>query len=263
MDLGEVGSGETEDEGILAMGYMEAKERYSEIITLLRFPLILMLVFTHFDISSAGIIQSYGGVYDVKLPLLVDIIVFSFGHLFGGVWVACFYLMSGYLFFLNYEPTTDCYMNKLKRRITSLLIPYMIWNVIWSVYETGSAYVRYKVTGVFVFFQDDAVTSVWRLLYEIFWERPSCGSFWFIRDLMVFAFLSPILYRLLRCRMSFSVIMILWILPFFHSFTIVEGGLGALVFFMMGGGSFVETHKCFEVDEIENCTCFILRSGNL
>ncbi len=43
--------------------------------------------------------------------------------------VPLFFLFSGYLFFQNFEFTGSCILTKFKRRVFSLLIPYLFWSL--------------------------------------------------------------------------------------------------------------------------------------
>ena len=41
--------------------------------------------------------------------------------------VESFLIMSGYLFFVNYEASWKSYTGKIRRRVGTVLVPYMIW----------------------------------------------------------------------------------------------------------------------------------------
>ena len=44
--------------------------------------------------------------------------------------VPLFFIISGYLFFLQFQPTIENYFEKIKKRIKTLFIPYLIWSII-------------------------------------------------------------------------------------------------------------------------------------
>ena len=58
-------------------------------------------------------------------------------------------MVSGYLFFLKNDSfTLDDYKGKISKRIKSLLVPYLIWNVIiFFVYLTVQTFVPSMASG--------------------------------------------------------------------------------------------------------------------
>ena len=52
--------------------------------------------------------------------------------------VALFYLVSGYLFFLHlHDWDGSVWKQKMTRRIWTLLIPYVIWNMLYVIFMIG------------------------------------------------------------------------------------------------------------------------------
>ena len=128
--------------------------------------------------------------------------------------VGAFFLITGYLFFLNYNQ--EKYREKITTRIKSLVIPYIIWNVLgcilWFIVIelTGKLYVsdnyRYgeplKVVG-------NILTCEYTIL-------------WYVGVIIVYAFAAPFFYYLVRNK-STGVIAIgtLFVIgiTFHHPFT--------------------------------------------
>ena len=52
--------------------------------------------------------------------------------------VPMFFLLAGVAFFRNY--TAASYVSKLKSRFFTLVIPYLIWNTLWMIFETICSY---------------------------------------------------------------------------------------------------------------------------
>lgn len=104
--------------------------------------------------------------------------------------VPFFFFISGYLFFINYRP--EAAKNKLVTRFRTLLVPYVIWNIIASFcwfliawvanYEYVESISRYS--------------SFSEYLY-LFLFSGHLSIFWFIRNLIVYTVLSPCFYYLL------------------------------------------------------------------
>lgn len=96
--------------------------------------------------------------------------------------VPLFFMLSGFLFFRNVY-TKDDVVNKLKRRVYSLLIPYLLWNVIY--------YIIYLVVkpGVGVSFVN---------LIEAAINHTYNPSFWFIYQLILLTLVSYIIFIILK-----------------------------------------------------------------
>ena len=101
----------------------------SEAIDLLRFPLAIMVLFIHMNPSVINLLDadfslfSGYGIYNVIGILL--------SHVLTHIAVPTFFFISGFLFFVNFmEWSWDGYKKKMKSRVKTLLIPYMLWNAI-------------------------------------------------------------------------------------------------------------------------------------
>jgi hypothetical protein len=117
--------------------------------------------------------------------------------------VPLFYLISGYLFFLKMPEGIHSIPGKLRKRVRTLLIPYIIANIltfafyvalnilIWEVPSLGSI-VNFRVL-------DEAVENgVWDTLCLVFINPPIAFQLWFVRDLMVAMICSPLLYAIIK-----------------------------------------------------------------
>ena len=47
--------------------------------------------------------------------------------------VPMFFVISGYLFFYKFKPSTEAFISKYKKRFKSLFIPYFIWCTGWLI----------------------------------------------------------------------------------------------------------------------------------
>ncbi len=106
--------------------------------------------------------------------------------------VPLFLIISGALFYRNYEP--DMTLKKYKSRFKSLVIPYLSWNIIWVVFNLLCSY-----TPVSKFFINRQLfsLSVGNILGGIFFYK-AYGPFWFIFDLIVFTLFCPLLYLIVK-----------------------------------------------------------------
>lgn len=186
------------------MGSTTSKLNYINNLKLL---LILAVVIIHSNLAcELSLDQSF----------MCQVVDFFSKTVCNSVAVPCFFIVSAFLFFRNIERfTTQVYFNKLLSRLHTLLIPYIIWNVIacglflFKVYklhfdglgivEDGSMNWANFLTG---FFYIDQAQS-----------EPFAFAFWFIRNLLVFVALAP-LFRLI----SHNLLTLLSTVAVFHLF---------------------------------------------
>ncbi len=121
--------------------------------------------------------------------------------------VPLFFALSGYLFFANtpQQPDWKWFWAKLRSRFFTLVIPYIIANVIaWLCFYFAITKVPSMVSG---FFGDQ-----WRNPLFVFWTGPVNMSLWFIRELIVVVLLSPLIWFLLRYTRWWGVLAlgVLW-----------------------------------------------------
>lgn len=110
---------------------------------------------------------------------------------FARVAVPLFFFISGFLFFLKWDGSAAKWMEKLRRRVRSLLVPYLICSA-----------VAIAITWIMVrahISSDDSITH-WGLsgfLRHWLWD-PQAFHLWFLRELMLFGLLAWLWYKLPR-----------------------------------------------------------------
>lgn len=105
----------------------------------------------------------------------------GFVHMFGmmGNFAMCyFFFISAYLLFRKYE--LKDYPTKIKKRITSLLIPYLVWQAIITILDI--------IQKQYVFDLSDILART--VLIEKF---PQDGPLWYVLVIFYLALISPIL----------------------------------------------------------------------
>lgn len=155
----------------------------------MKFLLILGVVLIHCDISNAYSLSIYENNIGVRICHYISSYVCS-------VCVPIFFIISGYLFFINIDKFNYLtYKCKLKVRTKTLLIPYIFWCFICCIF----LYVKHRffnMSGLNIFMDDGNVD--WINFIKGFWiideaeGYPYAFAFWFIRNLIVFVILSPI-----------------------------------------------------------------------
>lgn len=102
---------------------LDYKELQSKVIDLLRFPLIVAVVFIHG--VGKDIFNNFNFIPSNDFILLTNLTTNGICR----IAVPLFFLISGYLFFAK-KWNMRIYKEKLKRRVHSLLIPYLLFNLI-------------------------------------------------------------------------------------------------------------------------------------
>ena len=106
--------------------------------------------------------------------------------------VPLYFIIAGALFFRDYSG--EMYVPKLRKRVRTLLIPYLMWNVIWMVFCIVTSYTF--LSRFFVGREKFAVTPLNVLLSLV--HHKCNGHFWFVFDLIVFVVCSPLIDFLTR-----------------------------------------------------------------
>ncbi len=110
--------------------------------------------------------------------------------------VPLFFIISAALFFRDY--TYSKTIKKLKSRFFSLVIPYLVWNLIWTLFEIICSYTF--ISNYFIG-REKITFSVSLMLEGIFLYRFTI-PFWFIFCLIVFFCCCPAVYCLLKSKWS-------------------------------------------------------------
>ena len=208
---------------------MNESNKQIDTFSQLRLPLIVLITFAH---SYSGVRAGWslwdGGwdTYEVLKLVVSETLV--------KVAMPTFFVMSGYLFFVNATPHSDhrsenvtewnakTYWSKLRRRAKTLLVPYIIWNIAMAV--------KLQTFSLSIFIE------------------PANMPLWFLRDLMIVSLLTPIIYIGVR-KLGYWIFAIL--LPIYLTgLYAVQPGLTpyAICFFTLGG--FLSIRK---MNLIETC----------
>lgn len=213
---------------------------FSKAISLVRLPLMIGIIFIH-NSYSIHYDKSYVGLgYDIYY------LICSFGSVvFPSVCVPTFFFISGFLFFNGVGTFTfDQYRQKLRRRLFSLLIPFLLWNMIPILVialkgiSSGEQVVVYEVIRKFPSYFWDYKDG--GNLINIFgWHVPIAfpidGPLWFVRDLILMCIISPLVYGIIKHGkiIGVSVLVLLYIFSIWPN-TIFLMLANSLCFFSLG-----------------------------
>lgn len=145
--------------------------------------------------------------------------------------VPLFFIISGYLFFLNIKNGSLIeFIAKYKKRIKTLVLPYLIW----SIYGLLFVFILQTIPISRPFFYNALIFdySFSQLLTTIF-IHPIPYQLWFIRDLIILIFLTPLWYKLLTNIKHY--VLLLFLITWFIEFNFILFSHEALLFFLAGG----------------------------
>lgn len=163
-------------------------KQLSEKISIISFVSIIMVVYIHSDV---------GFKYAVTNPILNNLNIYIQNFISQGlnrIAVPLFFIISGYLFFININlPTIASFLKKFKTRFFSLFIPYVAWCSLAYIF------VRLIRKTQFIYILEIPYIdgSINNFIYYIK-VHAIPFQFWFLRDLMCYIVLTPIIYILIK-----------------------------------------------------------------
>jgi len=167
---------------------MQITPEVSGKIKLLRLPLIIGIVTIHSYINYVGYADKFFQTF--------------ISSTWGGSCVAFLFILSGFLFFRNFSLSLNSYLEKLKSRFWTLLVPYLFWNlavvamvlIVLNIPATSSIiqghYKEYIGDYSFANFID--CLTGYRSGY------PIAFHFWYVRDLIAMVILYPVFLLVAR-----------------------------------------------------------------
>lgn len=209
---------------------METKNYLSSrTIANLRFPLMLGVVLCHIVVIDPKVATSLGMNF---VAYFVELMTYKAT----APCVPLFFFISGYLFFLKFGDkfTIVDYASQLKKRLRTLVVPYVFWNLV--------------VLGYFAFLHkcvpsliNPAFNNVYQFslseLCRTFWDfpggQPICYQFWFLKDLLLAVILSPILFMLLKYGRWYFLVLL--VVTYIYDIRIFPHQM-MLTFFSLGAG---------------------------
>lgn len=214
----------------------------------MRFPLIVMVVMLHTFIIDE-VMLGHVFVPQGKYPFF-DTTVYAMKACFGEVAIPLFFLISGYLFFVNVDKLfIRTYKNKLKTRIKSLLVPYLCWNTLFIIFVLLLQQINPGWTSekkmVMEFGSGGWVDAFWTLDNGLI-------PLWYVRDLMIISLLTPVIYVAIK-KAGIILPLVLGAMYLLNEFKYVPGiGTRCSFLFVLGAyfgirklNFFVLAHKYF------------------
>ena len=223
------------------------------------------VVFIHFNLAKGLTIR--GITHGLENPEWFFFIVNFISDVLARTGVPLFFIISGFLFFYRKDFDGNVYKQKLKSRARTLLIPFLLWNIIAVIWQC-----KCFLPGISSFYRPVEVQFSFVRIINTFLcntdnrgilvgppsAEPHTGLFpidiplWYIRDLMVMIIFSPVIFLLIsRTRQWFVLAMgVVWffssiILPKVNNVFIYIELLATALFFFSWGALYGISKKNF------------------
>lgn len=186
----------------------------SATIARLRLTLIIGVVLIHCNVPE--LLRAWNGSL-TGTPLWTANAIGSISLLLDRTVTSVFFFISGFLFFLNTNGfTLSQYKEKLRRRVATLLVPYILWNIVFFVLHSAKSILAAPSDCT----TTDAIAPL-RTFPSAFWNYadlcPADLPLWFVRDLIVVVLFTPLIHAFAKGRRAFIFIPLLfawlWFLP--------------------------------------------------
>ena len=174
----------------------------SETIDWLRFPMAVAVVMIHHGVTlmptATGPLQSICILFEEGVCRLA---------------VPFFFFSSGFLFFNRLQEWDwGIWTTKVKRRVHTLLLPYILWNIIAFFVFWIYTNIQGNPTSIYQFFHNSGGL-------RIFWgvnggfplgvrDVPFDSPLWFVRDLMYYTLAAPVLFYFIRQTKIYGLLLI-------------------------------------------------------
>lgn len=226
----------------------------SRTLSSIRFPMIIGIIVIHSYVNGLAGFDDTVGQHS-----WVAAVGYLFSNVFARICVPLFFVISGLLFFYNVKRySKDVYFSKLKSRAKSLLVPYILWNLIGF-----GLIMLYRSPLLSRFFPGLSAADIdLKYIMDCFWchgevnhsffeggGMPVDYPLWFIRNLMILVVLTPVVYFVLsRIPIIYmSALTICWIAGWWPTIN----GLSITGIYFFSIGAFLGMRKIDPVAELE------------
>ncbi len=190
---------------------MDRNDLRSQSLDLLRFPLAVVVLFIHAWYDGVPNVTNHVPLFKALNGLIAGLLLDQS--------VPVYFFISGFVFFLNIKMDATTYRRKLRNRVKSLLIPYIVWNSL-----AIAKLLLFALPCLAFLFADqrtfaDMDFSPGALAYS-FWDMgkgilpytsatgeiyPIDSPLWFVRDLMIVVLATPLIHLAIRKTRGYVV----------------------------------------------------------
>lgn len=222
-------------------------ERLMKLFQAMRFPLIVLVLFIHVlpnKYEHVPIPNSLESFYIFVSELV--------SHNLGRIAVPMFYVISGFLFFYsgNNGKTPRFYIDKWKRRINTLVIPYLLWNAIFFI----AVIIKNAVFNKYGIGHDEWLDTIKTIgLYGVIWGMPLDYPLWYLRDLICMTLLTPVICLFIRKTGLWGIVLLYIVYLFGLELPLTGFSTTAILYF--SAGCFLELNKVQLISVVREYGC--------
>lgn len=225
--------------------------RQLKVISVIRFTLIIGVVFIHAHFTEVDGIS----IYQTSLYPSYTFVSMLLSDVLARIAVPFFFFISGFLFFYKTNFSFNVFKSKLSKRIKTLLVPYLFWNLIVLLFYFFcqyffSLYISNTTKMISDFSWIDFLASFWNIHKDSNSEYPICFQLWFIRDLIVTIIFTPLIYFFVKYIFKIGIVLIG--LCWFFDYKIPICGLNIAAMFFFSLGAYFSIHKQSFVKVVES-----------
>jgi len=222
------------------------EKELSARIEILRFPLIIGIVFIHSYSTNVQMSDVNIGIDGVSS--FPHFIMYYISNVIARISVPIFFILSGFLFFYNFHGDMTSFIKKFTSRIYTLLIPFLFWNIFVLILYTIAQNIPLTAN----FFSGNNLISSYNLtdfINAIFGVNrlPLAYQFWFIRDLMIIIVFSPVIYFCLK-YFSYLILVLLFFSWLLNFWPVMVPSEEAVMFFYLGAFISLKKYDVFILD---------------
>jgi len=220
----------------------------SERLALIRFPLIVGVVFAHIYGSTVDFAD---GAIGLAQPSVVSTFIRNLISLgIAKIAVPAFCFIAGFLFFNQLKWSKDAYLKKVNSRVKTLVVPFLFWNLLFllllAIAQTiplTSIYFSPKNAPISSYGMFDFIDAVIGLT-----RTPIAYQFWFIRDLIILIVFAPLIHEMIK-KAPFIFLFLFVALWFFELWPFYFPQARTVCFFYMGSLVAIKSYNIFSLDK--------------
>ena len=171
--------------------------------------------------------------YYTENILLARTIEDFIGGRIGDIVVPTFFMISGFLFYRNIDIQVDCtkhIKSKLKKRFHSLLIPYLFWNIVGTIFYMFAP----RIPKIGTMISGGAASITLSNIIEGVFYFKYYFPLWYLFYLIVMVCMAPILVWLLKNKKVSVLLLGTLMLGYLMEFKLPVLSCGSIFFYFLG-----------------------------
>lgn len=221
---------------------MKTTDYFSKKVTIVSFIMSIFVIYIH-----ANNLSYYGLAANGKT--IPNIAVNVCGGIIGGIAVPFFFMMSAYWLFrfdVHDSNAWNILIKKLKKRISTICLPYMLWNTFGMVFYMTVTHIPVVVN---MMNDGEEIPLTLSNVLEGAFLYKYYFTFWYLKDLMLLMLISPVLFVLLKNKYVTWISIIVSAVAVLLKFDFVFFRGTSFLFFMIGGCAVTHARDFFENKE--------------